>query len=120
MEVGGHEHTGVEYLHQTVLADDLDGFAGEGRPDPIGESGPADLAPLIHPPAHTRRSGRNDHITLLVIGDGGIGRLLPGPGQTEPPDRRDVTNTLVRADRVVLDHLDVEGGLGLERSSLHS
>ncbi len=112
--MGGHEHAGVQDLDQAALAYDFYWFTCERRPHPIAEPGQADLAPLIHPPAHTRRADRRDPNRLVVIGGlVEIGRILAGAGQTEPLDWGDVTDALMRAERVVLDHPGVERCLGL-------
>lgn len=102
LRVGGHDDTGMEDLDQAVVADDLDGFAGEGGPDPIGEAGQADLAALIDPAAHACRPYRRHRRDNRLVAD--LDAVASG-GQTEPFAGCRHADRLVRALGVVLvDH----------------
>ena len=49
LRMRGHQHPGVQDLHQPVGHDDLDRLTGEGRADDIVEPGEGDPAGTVHP-----------------------------------------------------------------------
>ena len=124
LHVGGDAHTGVEDVDQPAATDDLDGFTGERRADPIGEPGEADVAALIDPPCHPSRPRSRRPVPRtearwsrrlegVDIGDGGEAEPFHPAhtrGVADDDDLEGVPRETSRPGRA--SHLDLLGGGG--------